>query len=40
MGPMFLRDHNRTLLGGDPTGRNVRIMVTMPSEAATDAKLV
>jgi len=39
-GPMFLRDHTRTLLGADPTGRNVRIMVTMPSEAATDPRLV
>jgi pyruvate kinase len=39
-GPMFLRDHTRTLLGADPTGRNVRIMVTMPSEAATNPKLV
>lgn len=39
-GPMFLRDHTRSLLGADPTGRNVRIMVTMPSEAATNPKLV
>ncbi|MFZ0790481.1 MAG: pyruvate kinase, partial [Chromatiaceae bacterium] len=39
-GPQRLRDHTRVLLGPDPRGRFVRIMVTMPSEAATDSKLV
>lgn len=39
-GPLLLRDHTRALLGPEPNGRFVRIMVTMPSEAATDAKLV
>jgi pyruvate kinase len=39
-GPQRLRDHTRSLLGPDPRGRFVRIMVTMPSEAATDPKLV
>jgi pyruvate kinase len=39
-GPQRLRDHTRFLLGPDPRGRFVRIMVTMPSEAATDPKLV
>jgi pyruvate kinase len=39
-GPQLLRDHTRALLGPDPHGRFVRIMVTMPSEAATDPQLV
>ncbi|MGD8644767.1 MAG: pyruvate kinase [Chromatiales bacterium] len=39
-GPLLLRDHTRALLGPEPTGRFVRIMVTMPSEAATNAQLV
>jgi pyruvate kinase len=39
-GPLLLRDHTRTLLGPDAAGRNVRIMVTMPSEAATAPALV
>lgn len=39
-GPQRLRDHTRSLLGPDPRGRFVRIMVTMPSEAAADPKLV
>jgi len=39
-GPLLLRDHTRSLLGPDPLGRFVRIMVTMPSEAATNPKLV
>jgi len=39
-GPQLLRDHTRSLLGPDPRGRFVRIMVTMPSEASTDPKLV
>jgi pyruvate kinase len=39
-GPLMLRDHTRALLGPEPAGRHVRIMVTMPSEAATDRGLV
>jgi pyruvate kinase len=39
-GPQRLLDHTRFLLGPVPRGRCVRIMVTMPSEAATDPKLV
>jgi len=40
-GPQRLRDHTRFLLGPDPSRPAVvRIMVTMPSEAATDRKLV
>jgi len=39
-GPLLLRDHTRTLLGPEPAGRHVRIMVTMPSEAATNPGLV
>jgi pyruvate kinase len=39
-GPLLLRDHTRALLGPEPAGRHVRIMVTMPSEAATNPGLV
>jgi len=39
-GPRLLRDHARALLGPEPAGRHVRIMVTMPSEAASDPGLV
>ena len=39
-GPLLLRDHTRALLGPEPKGRFVRIMVTMPSEAATNPQLV
>ena len=39
-GPLLLRDHARALLGPAPQDRFVRIMVTMPSEAATDAQLL
>ncbi|MBK1646188.1 pyruvate kinase [Thiocapsa imhoffii] len=39
-GPLLLRDHTRALLGPEPNDRFVRIMVTMPSEAAWDAQLV
>lgn len=39
-GPLLLRDHARSLLGPEPLRRAVRIMVTMPSEAATDPQLV
>ncbi len=39
-GSMLLRDHARMLLGPLPASRNVRVMVTMPSEAATDPTLV
>jgi pyruvate kinase len=39
-GPRLLRDHARALLGPEPAGRHVRIMVTMPSDAATNPGLV
>jgi pyruvate kinase len=39
-GPLLLRDRSRALLGPEPRDRYVRIMVTMPSEAATDSGLV
>jgi pyruvate kinase len=39
-GPLLLRDHARSLLGPEPLRRAVRIMVTMPSAAATDPQLV
>lgn len=39
-GPLLLRDHARALLGPEPLRRAVRIMVTMPSEAASDGELV
>jgi pyruvate kinase len=39
-GPLLLRDHTRTLLGHEPPNRTVRIMVTMPTEAATRPQLV
>ena len=39
-GPLLLRDHTRALLGPEPADRCVRIMVTMPSEAASDSRLV
>lgn len=39
-GPLLLRDHTQALLGQNPPNRYVRIMVTMPSEAATDPKVV
>jgi pyruvate kinase len=39
-GPLLLRDHTRALLGPEPRGRFVRIMVTMPSDAATDPQLI
>ena len=39
-GPLLLRDHTRALLGPEPPNRFVRIMVTMPSEAARNAQLV
>src|SRR5215471_15479795 len=35
-----LEENTETLLGPPPEGRSVRIMVTMPSEAATDYELV
>ena len=38
-GQLLLRDHSRSLLGPESPTRSVRIMVTMPSEAATDADL-
>ena len=39
-GGLLLEKNTEILLGAAPTGRNVRIMVTMPSEAATDYELV
>ncbi len=36
----LLDEHTKTLLGPAPAGRNVHIMVTMPSEAAHDYGLV
>jgi pyruvate kinase len=39
-GPLLLRDHTRKLLGAEPNNRQVRIMVTMPSAAATRPELV
>ncbi|MEO8052959.1 MAG: pyruvate kinase, partial [Acidobacteriota bacterium] len=39
-GPHSLTLHTNELLGPEPAGRGVRIMVTMPSEAATEYKLV
>jgi pyruvate kinase len=39
-GPLFLQRHTRQLLGRPPANRAAHIMVTMPSEAAQDPKLV
>jgi pyruvate kinase len=39
-GNKLLREHTQTLLGPSPPNRAVRIMVTMPSEAASDYQLV
>lgn len=39
-GPMMLDMHTEHLLGGASGKRKVRIMVTMPSEAAQDKKLI
>ena len=39
-GPKILRQHTVELLGPRPAHRTARIMVTMPSEAATDPDLV
>jgi pyruvate kinase len=39
-GPLLLRDHARRLLGPTPRHRSVRVMVTMPGQAATDAGLI
>lgn len=39
-GPMLLNDNSRLLLGAPSGKRTVRIMVTMPSEAATDPQLI
>ncbi len=39
-GPERLREHTAGLLGPQPSGRATRIMVTLPSEAASDAELV
>ncbi|MFZ0889668.1 MAG: pyruvate kinase [Candidatus Binataceae bacterium] len=39
-GNKLLREHTETLLGPSPANRAVRIMVTIPSEAASDYQLV
>ncbi len=39
-GNKLLREHTETLLGPSPADRTVRIMVTMPGEAASDYQLV
>lgn len=39
-GRRLLHKHSQTLLGSAPAGRTVRIMVTMPGEAAGDYSLV
>ncbi|MDB5271437.1 MAG: pyruvate kinase [Hymenobacter sp.] len=39
-GPRLLAEHSTACLGPTPAERDVRIMVTMPSEAATDYALV
>ena len=39
-GTQLLAGHTEALLGARPVGRNVRIMVTMPGEAAFDYQLV
>ncbi len=39
-GPLYLRDHANRLLGPESGSRGVRIMVTMPSEAAEDETLI
>jgi len=39
-GTLFLQRNTEALLGPAPAGRGVRIMVTMPPEAATDYELV
>ena len=40
MGPILLEDHAKALFGRQPSSRSVRIMVTMPSEAASSPDLV
>lgn len=40
LGQKLLQDHARQLLGNETPGRPVRIMVTMPSQAATDGSLI
>jgi pyruvate kinase len=39
-GNRLLREHTEALLGPSPANRSVRVMVTMPSEAASDYQLV
>ena len=39
-GPLLLREHARRLLGAPPRERSVRIMVTMPSDAAENYSLI
>ncbi|MCX6140863.1 MAG: pyruvate kinase [Candidatus Kapabacteria bacterium] len=39
-GPMLLREHARKLLGPPDANRAARIMVTMPSEASTNPRII
>jgi pyruvate kinase len=39
-GRRIIREHTEALFGPSPKGRSVRIMVTMPAEAAADFRLV
>jgi pyruvate kinase len=39
-GRALLEEHTKALLGPTPEGRDVRIMVTMPSDAAHNYRLV
>ncbi len=38
-GPLLLQEHTDALLGAPPAERRVRVMVTMPSEAAVDGRI-
>ena len=40
LGDTLLKEHTEALLGPHPDRRGVRIMVTLPSEAASDASLI
>ncbi len=40
LGNALLQNHSQEILGSTPTTRAVRIMVTMPSEAATDPTVI
>ena len=39
-GPLLLLQHSKELLGATPEARNVRIMVTMPTESAQDPSII